>query len=268
MSRSLEVLRLSLQQNTGIRAGMAFTLVLLAVSLAALAFDKRHILGISPWIKPIKFELSIVVFLATCAVLLWALGQDGRWAPQIVWLGRGFGLSMAVEIAVIVLQSTRGLRSHMNFDTPLDTGLFSTMGIFILLNTMLAGWLLVLWCQTSAGFEAAVVWGIRLGLIALLAGSIEGVRMVSNGGHAVGASDGLPGLPFINWSTRFGDLRVAHFFALHALQIFPLVGLALASTKWRPEWQTAGVFAFAAVYLAAVWWMFAEAMRSMPLVKL
>jgi hypothetical protein len=268
MSRAFEVMRLSLQQNPGIVAGMAFTALLLVFSVAALPFDKREILGISPWIKPIKFELSILVFLATTAILLWALAQDGRWTRQIGWMSWGFGVSMAVEIAVIVLQSARGLRSHMNFDTPLDAGLFFIMGIFILLNTIFAAWLLVLWCRTTAGLEAAVVWGIRLGLIALLAGSIEGVRMVTNGGHTVGAADGLPGLPFVNWSTRFGDLRVAHFFALHALQIFPLVGLALASTRLRASVQTVGMFGFAAVYLAVVWWMFAEAMRSVPLVRL
>jgi hypothetical protein len=268
MSRWMEIMRLSLGGSAGIRMGMWFTAAMLAASLLALPFDRRKILGISPWIKPIKFELSILIFLATCAVLLWALGRNGGWSWPRFWLGWGFGVSMMVEITIIALQSARGLRSHMNFDTPLDTSLFATMGTFILLNTVLSGWLLVLWCRTTAGLEPAVVWGIRLGLVVLLLGSIEGVRMVTNGGHTVGAPDGLPGLAFVNWSTRYGDLRVAHFFALHALQIFPLAGLALASTKLRTEVQTAGVFTFAAVYLAVVCWLFAEAMRGIPVVRL
>jgi hypothetical protein len=111
------------------------------------------------------------------------------------------------------------------------------------------------------------VWGIRLGLVALLAGSIEGVRMVGHGAHTVGAADGGPGLALVNWSTRYGDLRVAHFFALHALQIFPLMGLALASTRLRASVQTVGVFGFAMVYLAAVWWLFQEAMRGVPVLR-
>jgi hypothetical protein len=272
LSRALEVLRWSLRQNRGIRASLVFMVLMLVVSLAALPFDRRQILGLNPWIKPVKFELSMLVFLVTVAVLLWGLGPEvgagGRWAQSRMWMDWGFGISMAMEIVVIALQAARGVRSHMNFDTPLDTGLFATMGVFILLNTLMGAWLLVLWCRTQAGLDAAVFWGIRLGLFALLAGSIEGVRMVSNGGHTVGAADGLQGLAFVNWSTRFGDLRVAHFFALHALQIFPLVGLALASTKWRTGVQVSGVFGFAVVYFAGLWWMFAQAMRGIPLVRL
>lgn len=91
--------------------------------------------------------------------------------------------------------------------------------------------------------------------------------MVANGGHTVGAADGLAGLTFVNWSTGHGDLRIAHFFAIHALQIFPLVGLALASTRLRTDVQVGGVFGFAVVYFGLVWWLFAEAMRGIPLVR-
>jgi hypothetical protein len=255
----------SVQGNRGLAWSVWWNVGLLALSLAAMPFDSRKILGLNPWIKPVKFDVSVIVFLLTIAVLLWALPDD--WRSTKVWVGWGVGVAMIVEDTIIALQSARGVRSHMNYDTHLDQGLFATMGLFILLNTLLSVWLLVAWCRTDAGLPPALVWGIRLGLLMLALGSIEGVRIVANGGHTVGAEDGGAGLPFVNWSTGFGDLRVAHFFALHALQIFPLVGMALAATRLRVAVQVSGLFMFAVAYSAAVWWMFAEAMQGLPLLR-
>jgi hypothetical protein len=252
----------ALQGNRGLAWGVWWNIGLLVLSLAAMPFDGRKILGLNPWIKPMKFDISVILFLATIAVLLWALGEG--WETSKAWIGWGIGISMIVEDSVIALQSLRGVRSHMNFTTTLNGALFGVMGLAILISSLLSIWLLVLWCRTDAGLPPAVVWGIRLGLLMLLAASIEGVRMVGYGSHTVGAPDGGPGLAFVNWSTTFGDMRVAHFFALHALQIFPLAGLLLARTSARPAAQVGALV----VYVVAVWWMFAEAMRAIPLVKL
>ncbi len=262
---SLRTMWEAVQGNRGLAWGVWWNVGLLVLSLAAMTFDRRSILGLNPWVKPVKFDVSVIVFLVTIAVLLMPLGEE--WARTKVWLGWGFGVAMIVEDTIIALQSARGVPSHMNFTTPLNAGLFAVMGVFIAVNTALAAWLLVVWCRADAGLPPAVVWGIRLGLLMLLAASVEGVRMVGHGAHTVGADDGGPGLPFVNWSTRFGDLRVAHFFALHALQIFPLAGMALAATRLRAGAQVSGLFAFAVVYGWAVWWMFAEAMKGLPLVR-
>ena len=267
VSEWVGTLRASMDANRGIAVGVWWNVALLAGSLAALPFDRRTILGLNPWIKPIKFDLSVIVFLLTVGVMLRALGQAPELARSKWWLGWGFGVAMIVEDTVIALQSARGVRSHMNYSTPLDGALFGVMGLFIALNTFFAGWMLVLWMRTGAGLESVVVWGIRLGLLILLAGSIEGLRMVLHGGHTVGAADGLAGLPFVNWSTRYGDLRIAHFFALHALQIFPLAGLALAALKLGEGPKLGALCAFVAVYSGAVWWLFAQAMRAVPLVR-
>ena len=267
MSGALRTAWAAVQGNRGLAWGVWWNVGLLTLSLAAMPVDRRTILGLNPWVKPVKFDVSVIVFLVTMALLLWALGDAPQWGSAKVWLGWGFGIAMIVEDTVIALQSARGVRSHMNFSTPLDGALFGVMGVFILLNTLLAAWLLFAWCRTDAGLPPAVVWGIRLGLLMLLAGSVEGVYMVLHGAHTVGAPDGTPGLEFVNWSTRYGDLRIAHFFALHALQIFPLAGMALAALKVREGPQLAGLFGFVAVYSAAVWWLFAQAMHGVPLVR-
>ena len=267
LQRLADLLRESMAASRGIALSVWWNVALLIGSLAALPFDRRTILGLNPWVKPIKFDVSVIVFLLTVGVMLWALGPAGAWRRSRWWMGWGFGIAMIMEDSIIALQSARGVRSHMNYTTAQDAMLFAVMGLFIVLNTVMAAWLLAVWCSARTQWERVVVWGVRLGLLMLLLASAEGVRMVMWGGHTVGASDGGRGLPFVNWSIEHGDLRVAHFFALHALQLFPLAGLVLIRTRWNERIQIAVLVLFAVVYGAGVWLLFAEAMRSVPLIR-
>lgn len=269
-----EMMREALRKTQGIAVAVWFHIALTVVALAALPFDTRRILGLNPWIKPLKFDLSTLIFLLTIALMLRALGplshdsgQNVTWRRSRVWLGWGFGVCMIVENAIISLQSVRGVRSHINYATVQDALLFAVMGLFIALNTALAAWLLALWLWARTELAPAIVWGVRLGLLMLLAASYEGVRIVMHQAHTVGAKDGGPGLPFLNWSTQHGDLRIAHFFALHGLQLLPLAGIALAKTRLTSNVQVVVLFLLAAVYGGGVWWLFAEAVRGTPLLR-
>ena len=267
------VLRAAMVTNRPMRLALWWQMILLAVSVVAMPFDRRCILGLNPWVKPMKFEISVIVYLLTVVLMLYGLRwhrseTDGKGLPLLrQWLSIGFALAMTVENTVIALQSGRGVRSHMNYTSALNGVLFSLMGLFIVVNTVLVAWLLVLWFAARVRTVAAVTWGVRLGLVTLLLGSVEGFVMVQHGGHTVGAKDGLAGLYFLDWSRGYGDLRVAHFFALHALQVFPLSGLLLASTRLRQSMQVIAIWLFAAAYLSGVGWLFSEALQGRPLLQ-
>ncbi len=251
--------------NRGIVLGVWWNIALLVLSLAALPFDHRRILGLNPWVKPIKFELSVIVFLLTMAALLSALGRLGDWPRARRRLAWGFGIAMIVENTVIAMQSLRGVRSHMNIATPFDGAAFGVMGVFIAFNTVLVAILLLLYLRTRTGLPLPITSAICLGLAMLLAGSFEGVFMIVRyWGHTVGAKDGGPGLAFVNWSTQHGDMRVAHFFALHALQAFVLAGWAATKIPIKAWLQTTATIAFAAVYSGVVWVLLEKAVRGEP----
>ena len=247
-------------ENRGLMFGAWWNAVLLVASVAALPFDRRLILGLNPWIKPMKFEISLIIYSLTLALLFRVLGEDGRWPKQRRRMSWGIGIAAAVEITLIALQSARGVPSHMNYTSAFNGLLFAGMGVFIALNTGLLAELLWLFSVTHLQRPAAEVWGIRLGLAMILAGSFEGVWLVIHGAHTVGAPDGGAGLPFVNWSTAHGDLRVAHFFALHALQLLWAVGWMLGRSRMPARIAVAATMTVALLYAGGVWLLFAQAM--------
>ena len=66
----------------------------------------------------------------------------------------------------------------------------------------------------------------------------------------VAASDSASRLPLSGWSTERGDLRIAHFVGLHAIQGLLLAGLALGGLPVR--WGKALVLVVAVLWLLAV----------------
>lgn len=242
-------------------------LAALAVVLVVAPFDTRTVLGLNPWVKPSKFLVSITAYVWTLA---WLTRYVSSYRHSVRLVSRGAAVVFVGEMACIITQAARGKSSHFNIQSPFDAAVFSVMGFLIAVNTCLVLLTLLLFLRPSERPAPAYLWGIRLGLLLFFLGSLEGVVMVTNMAHTVGAPDGGPGLPFVNWSTRSGDLRVAHFLAFHALQLLPLAGFALS--RYRPRWparrQVACVLALALIYAAGVSLVFWQALAGRPLLSL
>jgi hypothetical protein len=251
-------LREAWRRNALLTGGAAASFLLFLILIPAVFFDSTTILGINRWIKPMKFAISIAIFLATMAWLLGYLRGSDRAVRGISWV---MFATMAGELVLITMQSARGVRSHFNIDSPFDGLVFSLMGMLITINTLAAAWALYLFVRRPSDLLAASLAGVRLGLAIFIVASLQGFHMAGRLGHSVGVHDGSPGLPFVNWSSGGGDLRVAHFFGLHALQVLPLLGFWMDRREMRVRWLRAA----AAVYFLIYAVVFIQALAGRPL---
>lgn len=231
-----------------------------AVLACISTFDSFEIMGVNRWMKPMKFSISIGIYLWTIAAYLYFL--DGHSREKKV-IGYTISLVMTAELVPIITQAARGTTSHFNVLTAVDNAVFSLMGLLIMINTFLVFYLLYLYFRAEVRLPRAVVWGMRLGLIFLIFTSFVGGYMAAIlQQHSVGIADGGEGLPFVNWSTKGGDLRAAHFIGMHALQAIPL--FAVIVQKINAARASMLTFSFAIAYFAVFTAMLAQAMAGRP----
>jgi len=256
--------------------------ILLVVTVPLIALDTRKITGVPAWIKPTKFAVSGAIYAFT---FLWMLSLVKGHKRLVSVVSIITASTFLVEMLIIVIQVLRGTTSHFNNSTPLNTILFSTMGVSIVvfwLMTFIAAALLIRQPMENKALAA----GIRAGLVLALIGMAVAFLMVVPtkaqtraddagkgdgiaGAHTVGREDGGPGLPLLDWSTRSGDLRVPHFIGLHALQVLPLIGWAIglqaAKLGKRRSVTLVGVAGFAYLgFIAILTW---QALRGQSVVS-
>ena len=216
-------------------------IVVLAGAAIGLAVDPRTVTGAPAWLKPAKFAMSIAIYSFTLA---WVFTLIPEWPRVRRVVGWTTAVTLVLEIALISMQAFRGTSSHFNVGTLFDGVVFTVMGIAIVVQTLSTVAVAVaLWRHRFA--DRALGWALRLGMTMTIAGAMTGglmtqptaeqlgaaragERMTVAGAHTVGGPDGGPGLPVTGWSTEHGDIRVAHFLGLHALQVLPIVALLLA----------------------------------------
>ena len=275
-ARSVTVMSMWRDMTTASPA-LAWTGFLLVLWSCATAFlplvDSRLFQGVSVWLKPWKFQVSVGIYLLTLAFFLaWlpALSQRS-WARRfVVWAGVAGGL---FEVLYITWQGAQGLASHFNLTTPLYATLYTLMAIgATLLNTTsgVLGYCVLRsrdW-SASRSMRHAIGWGLLLtSVLGTITGFYLGGRATS-GGHWVGGSaSDAGGLAIFHWSRDGGDLRVAHFFAIHAMHFLPLVGWGLQ--RLRPQsparsWRTYSVWAAATLLCGVCVLTFLQALRGQP----
>lgn len=239
------------------------------VTLGAPLLDERLLNGVSVWVKPLKFQASLALHFATLVLLARLLPdaqRHGAGLRRLVAVTTAAGL---FEIAYIMLQAARGRVSHFNNETAVESALYILMGIGAV-TLVVAPLVVGMWLWRARGRSPrrdSLRFGAALGLVlsAVLTLVVAGY-MSAAGSHWVGgvASD-AGGLPVVGWSRTGGDLRVAHFFASHGMQLLPLLGYAVRRQGTR---GSIAVAAATVVWLLFTVVVFLQALQGQPFLVL
>jgi hypothetical protein len=168
---------------------------------------------------------------------------------------------LGFELFYITFQAARGQLSHFNQSSRLYAALYAAMGLAITVVTLYTAYIGVLFCVSNfPELPDYYLWGIRLGIFLFVIFAFVGAIMGARLSHTTGGPDGSEGLPMLGWSRKFGDLRIAHFVGMHALQILPF--LSFFMIKNVKLTLLAG-----AIYGAAALLILVQAIRGRPLLR-
>jgi len=244
-----------------------YGLVMIEVGILVLMFqviDPRTLeSGVNIWVKPAKFFVSVGLFSVTAAWFMGYVRPERRRSRLMRGTVAMLIVAGSFELAYISWQAAQGLESHFNVSSPHFILMYQLMGVasvLLVATTLPLAWEIAR--RPAAGLPGSFVAAVVIGLLLtfLLGGGLGGY-MSSQPGHAVGEIGGHT--PVFGWNRLGGDLRVAHFFGIHAEQAIALLGALIAGFAARTRWLllAAGTVAYVAVTLA----VFAQAVAGRSL---
>lgn len=210
----------------------------LLISVIGITFDQRLIAGELAWIKPLKFSLSIALYGGS----LLLVSRNLKFSSA---LKRASCLAYAagtIELAAIFVQVLQGVSSNFDTANAFDSAiwLLSKIAILPLASASIVMLLLLLrQDRLPSVLGSAICWGLFLAIVGFIPGFIMLLpeHIQHSYSHVTvlnAAPHHLSSMRFPGWNTVAGDLRVAHFFGLHALQIMPLLAFCLNRFSWLP----------------------------------
>jgi hypothetical protein len=205
-----------------------FCLITSFVFIVLTKLTTTQVYGVNAWYKPFKFAFSTFLFT-------WAMAWYCYYLPNfnIKLFNYSIIFLLGFEIFYIAFQANKGQLSHYNNSTPVYSALFSLMALAATLATLYTAYVgLLFFSNDFPSLPNYYLWAIRLSIIIFVIFAFEGFAMGSRLNHSVGALNDNSNWFIVGWSKTVGDLRVAHFIGMHALQVLPLLSYyVLRSTK-------------------------------------
>ncbi|MFZ1635591.1 MAG: hypothetical protein WAT43_17015, partial [Chitinophagales bacterium] len=217
---------------------------------------KTKVLNVNAWYKPFKFAFSTFLYAWAMAWYCYYLSDFNisifNWSIIIL---------LGFEIIYIAIQANKGQLSHFNLTTPFYATMYSLMAIAATLVTIYTAYIAVLFFNSDfPDLPEYYLWSIRLGLVIFVIFSFQGFLMGSTLNHSVGAKNDNSNMFIVGWSKKVGDLRVAHFIGMHALQVLPFISYYILK-------NTNLTIVVSLLYAALALFTLIQALQSKPLIK-
>lgn len=236
-----------------------FGLLCFVASLFFLVMTKvstTQVYHVNAWFKPFKFAFSTFT-------LAWAMAWYCYYLPsfKIKLFNWSVIVLLGFEILYIALMAAKGKHSHYNVSTPFYSMMFSLMALAATLVTIYIAYVgMLFFTNDFPDLPNHYVWAIRLGILIFVIFSFEGFLMGSRMSHSVGLENDNSNLYIFGWSKIVGDLRVAHFIGMHALQVLPILSLYILKNSKL-------TFALAIVYGFLATFTLMQALQGKPLFR-
>jgi len=250
-------------------AAMGLIMLMLALPTAFAALvDTRMVGGVGVWIKPLKFQASLAAYLLTLAWFAAFLPvgvRESRWyrryASVVVAL-------VGAEMLWLMGASVFGVASHFNRDGGFLEAIYPVMGLFAIgLSSATLVYGVLIGRDARSPLAPAFRASLSLGLVLTFVLTVLAAGFLAGGqGHFVGeAAAAAREVPVLGWARDGGDLRVAHFFATHAMHVIPAFGLA-AALLLPGRRGVLAVRLFAVAFAAFTGFVLVQATRGLPLI--
>jgi hypothetical protein len=189
------------------------------VFLLLAKITSTQVYQVNAWYKPFKFAISTFSFA-------WAMAWYCHYLPSFSIQGYNWTVIVLLgfEIIYIALMAAQGKQSHYNVSTPFFSMMFSMMALAATLVTLYTAYVgFLFFIRDFPDLPTYYLWAIRIGIMLFVVFSFEGFLMGSKMSHSVGLVNDNSNLFILGWSKTVGDLRVAHFLGMHALQVLPIL---------------------------------------------
>lgn len=224
--------------------------------------DNRQVNSINTWYKPMKFCLSVGIYLLTIIWVIDLLNIAQRKKEKIIKI---LSIIIIFELFLIVFQGARGVISHYNITSIFNVVVFQLMGIAIALNTFILIWITFQYCKKKSRpthISRHMTNFILIGLLLLLFSSAIGGKMIGLNNHLV-----LPDtvsnfyIPLLDWKPSAGDLRISHFLGIHGIQLFAILGIYINSSPSLSRSKLIGFYTLIIGYYLLVLCVFLISIR-------